>query len=102
MLLSTSILKEAKLKIVTKIFDLPEEKLKDIQAKYVLLEPLLSGYLSLRERTDLFNDVAMTAGVSYRTLRRWLKNLRELGMKSLARKIRRDFTSSRSFPSGIL
>ena len=90
------------MKIVTNIFDLPEEKLKDAQAKYDLLEPLVSDYLSSKERANLFNDAAMTAGVSYRTLRRWVKKLREMGMRSLARKIRKDFASSRSIPQDIL
>jgi transposase InsO family protein len=90
------------LKSITNIFDLPEEKLKDAQAKYGLLEPLVSGYLSAKERANLFNEAAMTAGVSYRTLRRWVKKLREMGMRSLARKIRKDFSSSRSIPQDIL
>ncbi len=90
------------MKCTNNIFDLSEEKLKDIQARYILLEPLVSDYLSSQERAKLFNDAAMTAGVSYRTLRRWLKNLRELGMRSLARKIRRDFATPRSFPSEII
>lgn len=90
------------MKINTNIFDLSEEKLKDMEKRYVLLEPLISDYLSAHERANLFNTAADTAGVSYRTLRRWLKNLRELGMRSLARKTRRDFSTPRSFPSEIM
>lgn len=91
-----------KVKPVNTIFDLSEEKLKDAQAKYALLEPLLSEYIFSKERANAFNDAAMTAGVSYRTIYRWLRKLKNMGMKSLARKVRRDFTSSRSIPAEIM
>jgi len=91
-----------KVKPVNDIFDLSPEKLKDAQAKYILLEPLLSNYLSPKERANVFNDAAMTAGVSHRTICRWLRKLKSLGMHSLPRKVRKDFRIARTIPDHVM
>lgn len=71
-------------------FDLTDEEFIDIQIKYALLEPLLSDYLTEKQKKELRVEVCQKLGIKKRTLRKYLQNLREQGAVSLARKKRRD------------
>jgi len=67
-----------------------EKELERIQQAYELLEPLVDDYLSEQQRRAHAQEVQQRLQISDRTLRRYLKRLREKGARALVRKKRSD------------
>lgn len=67
-----------------------EQELERIQEVYELLEPLVDDYLTEKQRRAHAQEVQQRLQISSRTLRRYLKRLREKGVRALARKKRTD------------
>jgi transposase InsO family protein len=84
------------------MIDPNEEELERIQQRYELLEPLLGDYLSDAQKREHAQMVLSRLRVSDRTLRRYLKRLRERGPRALARQKRSDAGKPRLFCSAIL
>ena len=83
-------------------FDLSDEELEQIQHKYALLEPLVDEYLSEEAKGEYAERVRERLQISKRTLRRYLQQLREQGLRRLARKKRSDAGKMRVFSPQIL
>lgn len=83
-------------------FDLTEQELEQIHLRYGLLEPLLDDYLSQKRKREHAEEVRQKLRISPRTLRRYLKRLREQGARGLARKKRSDAGQMRVFSPQIL
>ena len=86
----------------TSIVDPNEEELERIQQTYELLEPLVDGYLTDHEKRAHAEAVRQRLRISPRTLRRYLKRLREQGPRALARKRRSDAGKPRLFSPTML
>jgi putative transposase len=84
------------------MIDPNEEELERIQERYELLEPLLDDYLSELQKREHAQMLRARLRISARTLRRYLKRLREQGPRALARLKRSDAGKPRLFTPGIL
>lgn len=88
--------------IATSMIDPEEGDLERIQELYELLEPLLDDYLSNSQKREQRETVQARLRISSRTLRRYLKRLRERGPRALAREKRNDAGKPRLFCPAIL
>jgi putative transposase len=82
-------------------FDLSEEKVKEIEEKYALIEPLLDSYLPNTEKRRLKKEACDRLGISDRTLRRLIHKLKKKGIMALVRRRRSDAGSFRKFDKRI-
>ena len=82
-------------------FDLSEEKVKEIEEKYALLEPLLDSYLENSEKRRLKQQACERLGISDRTLRRLIHRVKKKGIMALVRKKRSDFGTLRKYDNRI-
>ena len=74
----------------TSMIDPNEDELERIEGRYELLEPLLDDYLNDAQKREHAQTVRTRLQISARTLRRYLKGLREQGPRALARAKRSD------------
>jgi len=86
----------------TSMIDPNEDELERIEGRYELLEPLLDDYLNDAQKREHAQTVRTRLQISARTLRRYLKGLREQGPRALARAKRSDAGKPRLFCSAIL
>jgi len=86
----------------TSMIDPNDEELERIEGRYELLEPLLDDYLSDAQKREHAQTVRTRLRISGRTLRRYLKRLREQGPRALVRAKRSDAGKLRLFCSAIL
>jgi len=84
------------------MIDPDDEELERIQERYELLEPLVDEYLSGAQKREYAQTLRARLRVSPRTLRRYLKRLREHGPRALARAKRSDAGKPRLFCPAIL
>lgn len=83
-------------------FGFNDEEVKHISKKDRLVGQFLEEYLSPQEKKELQEQACHELGISSRTLRRYIHNLRENGIESLTRKKRSDKGKYRVFPDGLI
>ena len=83
-------------------FDLNDRQLEQLQSRYELIEPLLDSYLAPPQKKEHAQRVCQTLRISARTLRRYLKKVRDGGVRKLLRKRRADAGKLRVFSDQIL
>ena len=78
-------------------FNLTDEQFADIQATYAIIEPLFCEYLTGDQKRAMRLEVCQKLGIAERTLYQLLKELREIGVISLIRRVRKDRGKPRKF-----
>lgn len=78
-------------------FNLTDEQFAEIQATYAIVEPLFCDYLTNEQKRAMRLEVCQKLGIAKRTLYQLLKELREIGVIALIRRVRSDRGKPRKF-----
>lgn len=83
-------------------FNLTPEQFAEIQASYAIVEPLFSDYLTPEQKRMMKLEVCQKLCIAERTLYQLLKELREIGVIALIRRVRSDKGKPRKFNPELL